>query len=364
MKIIFAIDSIHRGGKERQMFILAKALMNNGHMLKIAAKRMSSENYLSEYAIDRSIVSEYAGNGWLDEFRNFKQILLSDSPDIVVSWDSQTSFYSLVLYNKYNYKFINASIQHGIRLLRFSQFFRSIVCHLSPNIVANSIAGLSANNLKLGENRVVLFNGIENKFINNLSVNEIKKRKEQLISGFSENPGTVYISVANLVPYKDYFTVLKALKKLKEKRSFYYFIIGDGPMRNEIIQLINEYGLDKNIFLIGNIDNVSDYLFISDILIHSSRGEGISNAILEGMFAGLPIVATKVGGVPETVFPGSSLLFPYKDSEKLYHCLMEIDKLKASFNPQSDEYKQHLALFSLEKMVNRFEEILKEVIEK
>jgi glycosyltransferase involved in cell wall biosynthesis len=53
-------------------------------------------------------------------------------------------------------------------------------------------------------------------------------------------------------------------------------------------------------------------------MIHSSRGEGISNAILEGMYAGLPIIATNVGGVPETVFSESSLMFPYKDDKALY----------------------------------------------
>ena len=60
----------------------------------------------------------------------------------------------------------------------------------------------------------------------------------------------------------------------------------------------------------GKIENVREYLFISDIMIHSSRGEGISNAILEGMYAGLPVIATNVGGIPETVFSGSSMLFP------------------------------------------------------
>ena len=70
-------------------------------------------------------------------------------------------------------------------------------------------------------------------------------------------------------------------------------------------------------------------------MIHSSRGEGISNAILEGMYAGLPVIAPNVGGIPETVFPGSSMLFPYKDHKALYQCLLKSQELKASFDPES-----------------------------
>jgi len=75
-------------------------------------------------------------------------------------------------------------------------------------------------------------------------------------------------------------------------------------MKEDIEKMVNEFELNKNAIMVGKTENISEYLFASDLMIHSSRGEGISNAILEGMFAGLPVIATNVGGVPETVFPG------------------------------------------------------------
>jgi glycosyltransferase involved in cell wall biosynthesis len=228
-------------------------------------------------------------------------------------------------------------------------------------VVANSSAGLMANNINPGKNHFVLNNGIESKFENNLPQGEKEERKKRIIPGYKSIPGIIFISIANLVPYKDYFTVLTALKSIKEEYNFYYFIIGDGSLKNKIETRINKFGLSKNVILTGKIFNVEDYIKISDIMIHSSRGEGISNAILESMYAGLPIIASKVGGIPETVFPKSSMLFPYKDYKVLYNCLSKVPQAFNNFNPQSSEYKDHLGKFSVNTMVNKFEEIVSSI---
>lgn len=362
MKIVFTTDTIHRGGKERQLFILTRSLLDKGIIVSIIAKHFSKENYLEEYGLHYNLCFTYLGKTWVDEYNSFKQIVFSQKPDILISWDLQTSLYALMLIGNNNFIFINASIQHGIRLLRFSHILRSIICFFSPYVIANSFAGLRANNLKPGERRFILYNGIEAKFMNKLAKNEIENLRKKLIPGYRKKPGIVYISVANFVPYKDYYTVLKALAQLKDKFLFYYFILGDGPMKEETINTVKNFGLENQIFLIGNTENVSDYLFASDIMIHSSRGEGISNAILEGLYAGLPVIASNVGGISETVYPGSSLLFPYKNDQVLYKCLLDSLKLKASFDPQTDAYQHHLGKFSVTNMVKNFEKILETVM--
>jgi len=362
MKIIFTTDTIQRGGKERQLFLLTKTLKDKGETVGIITKHSSKENYLEEFGLNGNIVKVFKGKYWLDSFYCFKKVIITEKPDILISWDFQTSLFAQLLYRGNGFIFINSSIQHGIRLFRISHILRSLICFLSPYNIANSFAGLKANNLIPGKRRFVLYNGIERKFINNLNYNEIEVLRNQLIQGYQDNPGTIYISVANMVPYKDYFTVLKALNVIKGQKSFYYFIIGDGPMREKIVAAIKEYGLEKEVILTGKIENVSDYLFVSEIMIHSSRGEGISNAILEGMYAGLPIIATNVGGVPETVFPGSSMLFPYEDEKALQGCLLKATEAFAGFDKNSEEYKKHLEKFSVETMVKSFEEIIGKVI--
>jgi glycosyltransferase involved in cell wall biosynthesis len=361
VKIVFSTDTINRGGKERQLFVLTRSLLKKGVKITIITKHFSKDNYLEEYGLDQSIINIYNGRSLWNKFCDYRKIIKSEKPDLVISWDIQTSLFAM-LFKKNKFIFINASVQHGIRLFRISHFLRTLICLLSPYIIANSFAGLRANNLTPGKRRYVLYNGIENKFINTYTETYLEEQKNKLIPGYNQSPGIIFVTTANLIPYKDYFTVLKALDKLKHEKSFYYFILGDGPMHERIVAAVKEYGLEKRVILTGKIENVKEYLFISDIMIHSSRGEGISNAILEGMYAGLPVIATNVGGIPETVFPGSSMLFPYKDHKTLYDCLVRAPEVFKDFDSQSSEYKNHLRKFSVETMVKKFEDILKEVI--
>lgn len=362
LKIIFTTDTIHRGGKERQLFILTRNLLVRGFDIGIITKKFSKQNYLREYGLSENIIKIYDGDTIIEKYKWFKKIAIFENPDFIISWDLQTSFFSLILSRKYSFIFINASIQHGIRLLRISHIFRSIVCLLSPYVIANSYAGLNANNLKPGKRRFVLYNGIESKFCNSLSKTERENRRFQMIPGYSERQGTIFITIANLVPYKDYFTVLKALRKIKEISSFYYFIIGDGPMHEDVIKSIKEQGLENNVIMTGRIEDLREYLFISDIMVHSSRGEGISNAILEGMYAGLPVIASNVGGIPETVFPASSMLFPYRNVKILMECLLRAPFTFKGFDKNSEDYKKHLNNFSEKMMIRKFNEILKKVM--
>jgi glycosyltransferase involved in cell wall biosynthesis len=353
MRIFFTTDTFTRGGKERQMAILASSLLKKDYDLIFLAKRVDEwNNYFTEYHIDKTIIHIYQG------FRDYHGIIKKFKPDIIVSWDITSSMFNIILYRFCKFSFINGSVRHGIRLLRFPHLYRSLICWLSPYVIANSEAGLRVNNLKPGKRRFVIYNGIEIKFKNDLLKPNIEILKKKIIPDYNNNPGFVYVSVANFVPYKDYYTILKALKNLKSHFEFYYLIIGDGPMRGEIEEITSEYGLTKNVIFIGKTEEVNKYLFASDIMIHSSRGEGISNAILEGIYAGLPVIATNVGGIPETVFPGSSLLYPYKDHQALYQCLLKSNELIVGFDTKSQEYQAHLNKFSVEIMVKKFEEII------
>lgn len=362
--ITFSTDTIHRGGKERQLFILADQLLKAGYEISIVSLQASEYNYIDEYSFPRQHIHLVQQESRSKKFAIFKSILEKINPDLIFSWDSQTAFFSLLIYKKLNSIFINGSVQHGIRQIKFSHLFRSIVLWLSPYRIGNSKAGLKANNLSLSSKRTfVLFNGIEKKFSLRLKGKELENSRNFLLPACNPNQ-VVFCSVANLVPYKDYYTILKSLTKLKKTLDFYYFALGEGPMRNEIQTEIDSLGLSNNVRLIGKVQNVAAYLKISDVFIHSSQGEGISNAILEAMYVGLPIIATNVGGIPETIFPGSSLLFPYKDHEALYQYLLKTPELINSFNPESEEYQAHLKKFSVKTMVKSFEKILMHVVNK
>jgi glycosyltransferase involved in cell wall biosynthesis len=310
IKTLHLISSLTRGGRERQLAtIVANTDMTN-YPTKIIYFNKKQHSYIDEYDLnDYSIQIKETGK--LKRLKKLLRVLKKEKPDVVYTWGNGESLSILLLSPFHRFKFINGSIRHGIRSKKFSHYFRTLVLHLSPNIVANSKAGLKANNLRRGK---MLYNGIEDKFLEPLN-NKLEIRNK--LTGIPENT-PLLISVANLVPYKDYFSILAALKSFKEAgHDFYYLVLGDGPMREEIEQTISAYNLNQNIRIVGNVENVADYLKISDIFIHSSKGEGCSNAILEAMAAGLPVVASDTGGTSEITDNTNSILFHYKNVEEL-----------------------------------------------
>jgi len=363
MKLLFTTDTIHRGGKERQIFVLAKALVEDGHEVDVLTLKRQEPNFLREYSFPDNRLFVCPKSGKRLVFKYMREVFRGNNYDIVFAWDLQTALVGLLSYSRFRFIFINGCIQHGIRLFKLPFLFRSLVCMLSPYVAANSLAGLKANNLKPGPRRFVLHNGIENKFMQSMDGECIRQSRCELIPGYRDRPGKVFISVANMVPFKDYLTIFRALKGLKECYPFYYLILGDGPYCHDTETQIDEFGLKDNVLVLGHRENVEDFLSISDFFIHSSRGEGIANAIVEAMFARLPVIATKVGGVPETVFPGSSALFEYQDERQLLEILKTIEGRFAGFDPHGEAYRKHLEEFSRQRMVERFYRIVDHIKE-
>lgn len=78
-------------------------------------------------------------------------------------------------------------------------------------------------------------------------------------------------------------------------------IAGEGEGHGELTALIEAYGLKKRVFLLGFVPNVRQYLKAADVLLMPSRKEGMPMALLEAGHAGLPVIASAVGGIPEVI---------------------------------------------------------------
>jgi glycosyltransferase involved in cell wall biosynthesis len=114
------------------------------------------------------------------------------------------------------------------------------------------------------------------------------------------------ICVARLVPVKGLETLVKAMGIVQRKTEVHTYIVGVGPLRSKLQVLIDETGLTDKFKLCGFLPDKKKraYLENSDLFVLPSLFEPIPIAILEGLAAGLPVVASDVGGIPELVRPG------------------------------------------------------------
>lgn len=130
--------------------------------------------------------------------------------------------------------------------------------------------------------------------------------------------------VASLTPVKRHDLVLDAWAALPvaaRVRSPQLHILGDGPLRGALTTQASSLGIAGQVHFEGAVNNVPSRLAELDIAVLCSDREGLSNAILEAMAAGLPVVATDVGGNRELVDETSGILVPRGDAGQLAEAL-------------------------------------------
>lgn len=133
-------------------------------------------------------------------------------------------------------------------------------------------------------------------------------------------------TIAELHKNKGLQYSIEAIAKLVSSNpSLFYFILGDGEEQERLNTLIKSYGLENRIFLLGFVEDASRYLTAFDIFVLPSITESLGLVLLEAGFAGLPVVASQVGGIPEIIENGQSgILVPARNTDALVRAIQSI----------------------------------------
>ena len=161
--------------------------------------------------------------------------------------------------------------------------------------------------------------------------------------------------------HKGQFTIIEAAKRAStEHPGWHFLLLGDGSDR---MAFEKEIGSLSNIELTGFVDNVGDYLAACDVFIFPSLHEALGSSLLDAMQFGLPIVATRVGGIPEFVEDGinGTLIDPEAPDQLLdgiAKYAVDSPELSAIHLANRSKAKQ----FSAAHMADTYDEIYKRII--
>jgi glycosyltransferase involved in cell wall biosynthesis len=151
---------------------------------------------------------------------------------------------------------------------------------------------------------------------------------------------------------------------LREFPSTKFALVGDGEMRESFRGQIRELGLDQNFLFLGRRDDVPRILASCDIGVLPSRAEGLPNAVLEYMAAGLPVVVTRVGGCAELVEDEvTGLTVPPEDSDALSAAFLKYLREPAKALQIAQNGRNFVTRnFSFERLVNDVDELYSELL--
>jgi glycosyltransferase involved in cell wall biosynthesis len=127
------------------------------------------------------------------------------------------------------------------------------------------------------------------------------------------------VALGRLSPEKDHLTLLEAIADLRERMSVRLVIAGEGPMRPALEEAVVRLGLSDDVMLVGVTPDPFEWLLKADVLVSSSKFEGLGNVLIEALACGTPVVSTDCPYGPREVLDGGRLgqLVPIGDSKAL-----------------------------------------------
>ncbi|MBQ9230159.1 MAG: glycosyltransferase family 4 protein [Prevotella sp.] len=170
------------------------------------------------------------------------------------------------------------------------------------------------------------------------------------------------VCVGTINPRKNQESIVRALIKCKDNGisldHIHFTLVGGGEKLPLLMQLSDSYGLSKTVSFVGSSNEVDRYLREADIFILPSISEGLPMAILEAMRLSLPIVSTRVGGIPETIIDGESGLLIDSTADGVYQFITHINDYDWKKMGQKS-YQLFQDRFTVEKMIESYISIFK-----
>jgi glycosyltransferase involved in cell wall biosynthesis len=321
-RVLFLVGTLHAGGLERyvtQMALTAKrqgtfepAVLCTSKRAGIFARQLEAEGVPLYEAPSR----------WNRDPRallGLRALVAGFRPDIVHSQvnDAMLQQALAVLGTggrpRYCVTERNCYERHGLaRARRMAQYhvLRALGCDYSAN--ADAVATHLARMVHDRRDRIqVIPNGVLAPSAEEASGREALRSELGAASG-----EVVLVCVARLDKHKGHARVLRAHAALRRQGlPVSLWLLGDGVERAALGQLAAELGTATHVRFLGVVANVRRYLPASDVFVLLSDHEGMPNAVIEAMSAGLPVVATAVGGVPEALDDGRAGILVAPDAD-------------------------------------------------
>ena len=333
--VLFILDSLEQGGSERQGLQLLRQLHASGHC-RVHLACLQNRGSLRAEAEQLGIgeINEYPLNSFYDrnfvrQLRRLVRFIKDHDINVVHTHCFYTNIFGMAgaamarvgarITSKGETDGFRTSMQKRAERGSFRLAHRVIA---NCQVVRNQLIREGVNPAKIAQH----YNGLD---LERMKVREGLQREEALaMFDLPQEPSRRFVSiVANLhYPVKDHPMFLRAAAQVRAAVPDAAFIIaGEGHLMPSLRELAAQLGIRDDVFFIGRCENVPALLFASEVGVLSSKAEGFANAILEYMAAGLPVVATDVGGVREAVEDGGTgYVVPAGDDKKMAERIIEL----------------------------------------
>jgi len=330
MNILLAIQNLQLGGAERQVIELAHGLKGFGHKVTICC--LNSLGPLAKDAQRQGLdVVCLNKRNKFDVFvvYRFANLIKQKKTEVL-----QTFLFGADLWGRLAGRLAGVKVlltsnrAGGLKKGNIELWADRLLWSLADGLISNTTIGkeLISKNAKIPLEYVsVLHNGMDLSRFDNMP----KKEKARQVLGISLQCKIVII-VGTVKPVKNHKMMVRVTQRLKAVYPNVRILVIGGSIKDwdkEIKQYAEQADVSENLMFLGQRTDVPETLAAADAGILCSLSEGFPNAIMEYMAAGLPVVATDVGGVRDLITPDATgYLVPSDDDQAMAQRLLDLFK--------------------------------------
>lgn len=362
MKITFVTATLTSGGSERVMSIVANKMQERGYEVEIICLNDEIVFYPINEGIRITHVEVEAGTKSLPKkLWWFRKYIQKTQPDVVIAF--MVSVYTVTLLALIGVDIpVISSVRNDPAYSNLrKKITRKILLPRSAHVVVQTQQIKQFFSKNIQKKTMVIYNPVNERVFETSYDNDDD----------NDNPGLKIkderfnriISVGRLYPQKDQKTMIEAFAKVSEKHPDWKLIIfGEGPERGALELLVERLKVKDKVSLPGKSENIIDELKKSKIFCLSSIYEGMSNALVEAICVGLPIVTTKVSGTEELIKDGENgFIVDIGDKDTMAMALTKViedENLRQQF---AEKNKAQAVRFETNAIVDQWEEVILKV---
>ena len=298
MKISFITDTLSSGGSERVITVLANKLSRN-HSVEIICLRSNSSFYPVNDSVKVIYASNFCGDSIIKKLFWIKKYIPIDHT--IIAFMLPVYLFTLTAFLFTNHRIIVSERNDPDSASLVRRIGRQVLLWRAQYVVVQT-QRIAEKMPQYIHNRIrVIYNPISDSFV---CGNALSTEKEDLI-----------VSVGRLSPQKNQTMMIDGFKRVLNVYPNYRLeIYGDGESRQGILEYISSQGLKEKVMLRGRSNDIQSVISKAKIFVLTSNYEGMSNALMEAMYVGLPVISTDLSGARELIINGKNgIIIPIGD---------------------------------------------------
>lgn len=356
MKIIYLTASLGSGGAERVVSLLANKMVERGHQVEIICLKFNDVYYQTDFRVKVTLAMQQTKNR-LTEIFWLRKYLKKQNPDVVIPFTEGVYCFTILSLLGTGIPIIASERLDPAAMSKTRKILKRLLLPYADWLVVQTQSIKDYFPESIQKKTSIIYNPVND---------EVFSLPQPSLKGRGEDRLNRIISVGRLYPQKNQAMMIRAFAKVAAEFPDWQLVIyGEGPLRESLELIVDSLELQDRVLLPGRTEHVVEELNKSKIFCMSSDYEGMSNAMIEAVCVGLPIVTTNVSGVKELVKDRENgFVVPCGDVDAMSSALYSVIKDSILLCAFADNSLKKRNSFSLDSIVFEWMTLIERIINK